>query len=482
MDNITAKGIIVTTKLLLSVFFLTLCGCAGLKTRHEVSKAQAKSKAIKSYRAPATSEKTSPKASEALKGLSESEYMSDSAASSSDESMAAKSADSKITNAVNSEKQKIPVVRNALVEKWIQYFTVKDRERFQRFLNRGQKYRDVVETVLEENDLPAELFYLAMIESGYSVEAHSHANAKGVWQFIPGTATRYGLRVDRYADERQDPIRSTEAAAKYLRDLYNVFGSWPLAMGAYNAGEMRILRAVFRGKTRDFWKLVDAKVLPKETENYFPKFLAVVLIGMDPSAYGFTNPTEVSSFPSVESIEVPGSLSLSEIARVSKIPISELKAVNPHIKATTPPGGNYELWIPTQFVASINRSQKELARLSMANKRQVAQSKRQSGKSHHIVRRGENLSIIAKKYKMSVGHLKRMNSLKTNKLYVGTKLLVKPKSYSPSKTVRYTVKRGDNLTFIAKKFNTTVSRLRKINNLHRNKIMVGQVLKLDASL
>lgn len=157
---------------------------------------------------------------------------------------------------ISERKVRIPVELNEHVQRWITYFTERDRERFQRFLNRGQLYRDVVENVLEENDLPAELYYLAMIESGFRTDAHSHASAVGVWQFIPGTARRYGLRIDRYVDERRDPIRATEAAAKYLRDLYNVFGSWHLAMAAYNAGEIRVLRAVFKGRTRNFWELI----------------------------------------------------------------------------------------------------------------------------------------------------------------------------------------------------------------------------------
>lgn len=379
-----------------------------------------------------------------------------------------------------SEKKRIPVVRNAAVEKWIKYFSIKDRERFQRFLNRGQKYRDVVENVLEENDLPAELYYLAMIESGYQLEAHSHAKAKGVWQFIPGTATRYGLRVDRYVDERKDPIRSTEAAAKYLRDLYNVFGSWPLAMSAYNAGEIRILRAVFRGKSRDFWKLSDSKVLPKETAEYVPKFLAVVLIGMNPTKYGFTDPSERDSFPSVESLEVPGSLKLAHIAKSANIPLSALKAVNPHLQVRTPPGKEYELWVPSEHVASVRSVGSQLAKLARPERRSLASAKRSSKAPIHIVRRGENLSVIARRYKVSVGHLKRMNKLKSNRVYVGARLRVKPQSYRPSKTVRYIVKRGDNLTFIAKKFKTTVGRLRSLNKLRKNKIVVGQVLRLDS--
>lgn len=420
--------------LLAFTFLITLCSCAGVKTRTKLAQRVA---------TPAKLE--SPQVNQIDKPLM--------------------------------EKKRIPVVINANVEKWIRYFTVKDRERFQRFLNRGQKYRDVVETVLEENDLPAELYYLAMIESGYRVEAYSHAKAKGVWQFIPGTATRYGLRVDEFVDERQDPIRSTEAAAKYLRDLYNVFGSWPLAMAGYNAGEIRVLRSVFKGKTRDFWKLVEKKSLPRETAEYVPKFLAVVLIGMDPEKYGFTNPSAKTSYPSVESVEVPGRLSLTEIAKASLIPLHRLQEINPHISQRTPPGP-YGLWVPSEYVKAVSLSKTRFVALARSQARNLASVKTSPKKSIHVIRRGENLSLIAKKFKISVGHLKRMNNLKNNRIYVGAKLIVQPRSYQPSKVVRYVVKRGDNLTFIANKFKTTVGQLRTINKLKRSKIIVGQVIKL----
>lgn len=445
-------------KLLTLAFFLLACGCTNLPSRADQNLAPAS-------RSPSTKPlQQVPRITERTVELTAAKLTPP--------------AEMKL-----SEKKRIPVTMNESVQKWIDYFTIRDRARFQRFLDRGQKYRDVVENVLEENDLPAELYYLAMIESGYQVEAHSHAHAKGVWQFIPGTATRYGLRVDKQIDERRDPIRSTEAAAKYLRDLYNVFGSWPLAMGAYNAGEIRILRAVFRGKTRDFWKLVDAKVLPRETAEYFPKFLAVVLIGMDPTKYGFNAPSMNNTYPEVESVSVPGGLSLAQIAKTAGVSPAQLAEVNPHLSSGTPFGGEYEMWVPTRLVKSIERSKPALARLGQSVPRQVARqeaSRPTSKSSVHIVRRGENLTLIAQKYKISVGHLKRMNNLRSNKLYVGAKLTVQPKSYKPNKVVRYIVRRGDNLTFIAKKFNTTVSEIRKMNQLRKNQIMVGQSLRVGS--
>src|SRR5690606_16029392 len=141
---------------------------------------------------------------------------------------------------------------NPEIQKWVKYFSEKDRKRFSHFLNRGEHYRDLIQATLESYSLPIELYYLAMIESGYVAHATSHASAVGAWQFMRSTGKRYGLYVDNYVDERRDPIRSTEAAAKYLTDLYNVFQSWELALAAYNCGENRVLRAVMQGKTRNF--------------------------------------------------------------------------------------------------------------------------------------------------------------------------------------------------------------------------------------
>lgn len=363
------------------------------------------------------------------------------------------------------------------------YFTKRDRARFQRFLDRGQKYRDVVESVLEENDLPAELYYLAMIESGYQTHAHSHASAVGVWQFIAGTGTRYGLRIDKYIDERRDPIRSTEAAAKYLRDLYNVFGSWHLAMAAYNAGEIRILRAVMKARTRNFWELIQQGVLPTETANYVPKFLAVVMIGKEPEKYGFRINSSAEPYPNLESIEIPGSIQLKTLAEKSGVSLDTLKKVNPHfLSSSTPPGSRpYEVWFPSGAASKVARVRSQLLKISGQNRRVAAAPSptEAASKPFHIVRRGENLSTIARKHRVSVGHLMRINSLKTTRLFVGAKLRTHAKSYNVSNIVRYKVRRGDNLTVIARKFKTSPAHIKASNRLKKSQIYIGQVLRIE---
>ena len=376
---------------------------------------------------------------------------------------------------------RIPVELNSHVKKWIEYFTVKDRARFQRILDRGQTYRDVVENVLEENDLPAELYYLAMIESGYRTNAHSHAQAMGVWQFIAGTGKRYGLRIDSHVDERRDPIRATEAAAKYLRDLYNVFGSWHLAMAAYNAGEIRILRAVMKGRTRNFWELSDAKRLPSETANYVPKFLAVVMIGQDPGRYGFTTKKTPNPYPSLEAASVPGATSLKAIALKTNTPLALLNRVNPHLNFGRAPANSrhYEVWVPSGKASVVARLKWKPLPL-VVERTVTAKAKTKShSRAYHVVRRGENLSLIAHRYKVSVGHLMRINSLGSTHVLAGVKLRVQAKSYRPLSFVKYKVRRGDNLTILARKFKTSPKRIKTQNKLKRSQIFVGQYLKFE---
>ncbi len=390
-----------------------------------------------------------------------------------------------VSQAESAAGKQISIENNAQVAKWIRYITTKDRERFQRFLNRGQLYREVVASVLEENDLPAELYYLAMIESGYSTSAHSHAQAMGVWQFIAGTAERYGLEVNPYVDERRDPIRSTEAAAKYLRDLYNVFGSWPLAMAAYNAGEIRVLRAVFKGRSRDFWQLVEAKVLPQETAEYVPKFLAFAIVGENPQKYGFQIEVPSDPYPSLEAFALPGSINLATLAKATNTPLARLRRVNPHLRGDrTPTSASYELWVPTQDVENFKRIRPQLAGLVSKPPSDLAAkaSSATEPKTFYKVQNGDTLSSIAHRHKISVGHLRRINDLGKSQLMVGTKLRLIPKSYAPSKTVafkRYKVRRGDNLVQIARRFKTSVEKIRHANQLKGPTLIAGQILRIE---
>ena len=375
---------------------------------------------------------------------------------------------------------------NSYIQKWIQYFSQKDHSRFQLFLDRGAEYREVVENLLQENGLPPQLYYLAMIESGYSTKATSIAKAAGVWQFIPATAKRYGLEVNSYTDERRDPIRATEAAGRYLKDLYNVFGSWHLALAAYNAGEYRILGAVLKGKSRNFWSLIQSGVLPSETADYIPKFLAAMMIGENPSAYGFREPQTGIKYPDLKAIEVPAAIRLKDIAKHLNIALEDLVRFNPNIrKSITPPRyKTYEIWIPeaqlpqsSELIPQLTQYQQR-TNISSAELISSTDSEPERNRHYYQVQPGDTLKKIAKKYKVSTQYLKKINHLRSSQITAGSRIRIHSNQYQAQSLIRYRVKKGDRLTQIAKRFGVSVQEILSLNVLQKNKLNVGQTLRI----
>ncbi len=374
----------------------------------------------------------------------------------------------------------LKIIDNNKVQKWINYFTTKDKNRFQRYLNRGERYKNVVQEILRENGVPEEFYYLAMIESGYHERAYSRAKAVGIWQFMRGTGRKYDLESNYYVDERHDPIRATEAAAKYLRDLYLAFQSWELAMAAYNAGEYRILSSIIKGTSRNYWELANAKLIPRETREYVPKFFAAVIIGQNLKKYGlYINEDNSSEYPNVLAVEVPSPISLKDVSKLTKISLDHLKRVNPHLKrGITPPlSKSYELWIPEKKVKNVKSVIPQLAALSLKAKINYRKLAKSDNKHYHIIRKGENLSQIARRYHVSIAYIKRLNGLYGNRIYAGKKLRVSSKGYRAS---GYKVKRGDTLIGIAKRFRVNLKSLIKINKLNSSRIYPGMRLKLSS--
>lgn len=403
-------------------------------------------------------------------------------------------------------REALPPELNAAVDKWIEYFTVRDRGRFQRFLERGEKYRPLVTATLREQGVPTELFYLALIESGFATGATSHAKAVGIWQFMKGTAKRYGLRVDAYVDERRDPIRATIAAALYLNDLHNVFQSWYLAMAAYNAGEGRVMGAIMRAKSRDFWQMVEKRALPQETIQYVPKFLAASIIGHDLRRYGFDEITP-EVMPLVSSVPVPSPVKLESVAKLANIAPELLAELNPHLRrGVTPPGVNtYRIWVPRSAAERVVSAERELASLRVPGLKLVAEAEQSTvdqGKSSswHRVKKGENLATIAQRYGVSVEGLRSANKLRNSRITAGARLRIPAGDQGVSGTrskaqsnasleaseaarraINYKVQSGESLDSIAKRYNLTVTDIKKLNGLRRSRIYAGQVLKLPAS-
>ncbi len=224
----------------------------------------------------------------------------------------------------------IPVTYNARVRYWVTFYQTTGRSWFKTWLERSTIYLPMILELLKESHLPLDLAYVAMIESGYSPYAESHASAVGLWQFIPATGERYGLRRNSWLDERRDFYKSTRAAIAYKKDLYKMFQSWHLVAASYNAGENRIKRLIKRHQTNDFWRLADMKVLPEETINYVPKILAAVLIAKAPGLYGFRD-LKYKPPLEFEFMEAPGGTNLRSLAQHLGASYATLKQLNPEL-------------------------------------------------------------------------------------------------------------------------------------------------------
>ncbi|MCY4444566.1 MAG: LysM peptidoglycan-binding domain-containing protein [Proteobacteria bacterium] len=382
-----------------------------------------------------------------------------------------------LSQAVKDEKASaiapIEVVDHPEVDKWFKYF-LKNRSLFQRYLDRGANFKTLVSQVLKEEGLPTELFYLALVESGFRPTARSTASAVGIWQFIRSTGKRYGLAVNYYIDERKDPVRSTRAAARFLASLYRVYQSWELAAAAYNAGENRVLSAIMRGHTRDYWELSSRKLLPRETRNYVPKIMAAIKIGQNLERYRFTFKAK-NDYGIPVAASVPGGVRLRHVAAVAGVSETSLRSLNPHLKRhITPPGKAYKVW-----VSSKNHSQRlahSYKKLSL--KKQHVASSRSSGtsKGYHLVRRGQSLESISRRYGLTVNDLRNLNGVKGSLIYVGQKLKVSKES-TPSGKI-YVVKKGDTLYSIAKRYHTSVRVLQRKNRIKGSLVLIGQKLRI----
>lgn len=221
----------------------------------------------------------------------------------------------------------IPVTYNRRVSSWIHYFQTKGQRWFGEWLERSTKYMPMIQIELKRAGLPQDLAYMVMIESGFSATAVSHANAVGPWQFIQPTGERYGLKTNWWIDERRDLKKSTQAAIRYIRDLYAEFGSWYLVAASYNMGENGLRRQVQKHKTRDFWRLAQLGALPQETTDYVPKILAAMLISKAPNLYGFRGLTKLDPLE-YELVQVPGGTDLSELADHLGVTKKALKDLN----------------------------------------------------------------------------------------------------------------------------------------------------------
>lgn len=292
----------------------------------------------------------------------------------------------------------IPLETNGKVKKFIHYYQTIDKKWFILSLNKSTKYIPMMQEIFKEKDLPCDLVYLALIESGFSPWAYSSAGAAGIWQFIKGTGKKYGLTINWWIDERRDPQKSTIAAANYLKDLYDLFGSWPLALASYNCGEGLVKRAIKKQGTKNFWLLK----LPQETKDFVPRYMAARTIAKNPGKYGFFPCYEEPL--QCEEIVLKEPVDLRIVARCSDSTYLKLKRLNPALKRRVTPSNypDYKLKIP---VGSKERFETCFAKIPF-HKRVVWQK--------HQVKRGETLWEIARRYETTIPVIMDLNSLQSS--------------------------------------------------------------------
>ena len=368
--------------------------------------------------------------------------------------------------------------KTAKVDFWVNYFTTRNKDGFERFSANGERYRKIVEDIFVKHGLPKELYYVGLIESGYMNHAKSHAGAVGPWQFIKDTAKRYGLKITNSIDERRNIYKSTQAAALYFQDLYNIFGSWELALAGYNAGEYGVIRRIKGANTRKYYELSERKILPKETRHYVPKVLAAMKISKDPKKYDIKiKLPEHEVYSKTKSITIKSQVSVSKLATELKTSSDILKTLNHDILGNYIPymgKSGFELYVPGDKInlIQISRLSKKLNQ-SRVQKRKVAVT----DSNIHIVRPNESLYSISKRYSINLYQLKSYNKLTRSTIYAGQKLKIPGKKHS-GVISSYTVKKGDNLSTIAKVFNTKVKTIKSLNKLSKTSVYIGQKLQV----
>jgi membrane-bound lytic murein transglycosylase D len=393
----------------------------------------------------------------------------------------------------------LPLVQEPLnqrIQNCLTYYTEPRRDYTREALARGAPYLPAMRRILREHGLPPELVAMVLVESGFRNNAVSRAHAVGMWQFMRYTARRYGLQVDWWVDERCDPWRATVAAAEFLRDLYEQFDDWMLAIAAYNCGPARVVRAIRRSGTRSFWSSAFQRRLPRQTRNYVPAVLATMRILEAPEEYGFEIPAQPATELAFTEIAVEDCTDLAVVARCVDVDLERIQALNPGLKrgCTPPERESYVIRVPAGMG---QRFREEYAK--------VPPEERIRWK-RHVVRPGETLSHIARRYGVGVAAIRTANNVRdVRKLQIGASLKIPlPSSYTPpasrarrskprstraaakpppappagTRPIHHRIQRGDTISELAARYGVTVRQIQQWNRLRSHDIVAGETLTI----
>ena len=369
----------------------------------------------------------------------------------------------------------LPLVMNDYVAGYLNFFATRGHGTVERALTRAGRYREMIERVFKEEGVPQDLIYLAQAESGFEPLALSRAGARGMWQFIASRANAYGLERNWWIDERQDPEKSTRAAARHLKDLYKEFGDWYLAMAAYNSGPVNVQQAVRRTGFADFWELYKRNVLPKETKNYVPIILAMAIVAKNPAQYGLAG-IQPDPAMQVDSVTIDYPVDLRLVAQCIDSSAGVLQQLNPSLlRMSSPKQGNFSLNLPLGTAAKFQEAISAIP----VDKRVWWR--------YHKVAEGETLASIAHQYKTTTRAITQVNGLEASEVTPETKLIIPIAAgkHAPGEAesavfsrhaTRYRVRSGDTVLSVADDFNVPPEKLRRWNHMKGNLLRKGRVL------
>ncbi|MFU8843707.1 MAG: LysM peptidoglycan-binding domain-containing protein [Bacteroidales bacterium] len=397
-----------------------------------------------------------------------------------------------------SREMLIEISFNKYVSNYIDVYAVKKREMVSRVLGLAEIYFPLFEEHLDKHKMPLELKYLAVVESALIPTATSRAGAQGLWQFMYGTGRMYGLKVSSIIDYRNDPYKSTDAACRHLKDLYNIYGDWLLALAAYNSGAGNVNKAIRRaGGVKNYW--VVWPFLPRETRGYVPAFMAVAYLMNHTAEHNLYPVHPGFLYEEIDTVMVNDLLSFDQLTEKLNIPPDEIKFLNPAYKVGIIPASSenkYPLRLSVNHIAGFIDHEQDLyaykTQRGIDRAKLQAEIKKATERSIHVVKSGENLGLIAQKYRVSVSNLRSWNNLKSNTIFPGQRLVVYPTGISsatkssPAPAVvknsnssgSHTVKNGETLGSIAAKYSCSVNDLKQWNNLKSDQIHPDQKLRI----